>query len=97
VQDPIYGFELSGHHWRLKEEASCEDGSRSVRISTNARHQGWDEPDWVFHYDPLTRTWDACCELTYEWNQFDFPEKLLRSLIDFLNNNHPPVMKIHRD
>ena len=98
VQDPIYGFELHGKQWRLEEHLSNDDGSRSVRISTDARHQGHDDADWIFFYDPITRRWDRCCELNPDdnWKQFEEPEKLLQSLVDLLNNNHPPVMKIHR-
>ena len=98
VQNPIYGFELDGQLWRLEEHTICEDGSRSVRISTYARHQGWDEPDWTFYYDPLTHKWDCSrCLTTYDvWKQFEQPEKLLQSLVDFFNINHPPVMKIHQ-
>jgi len=96
VQDPIYGFELDGKQWRLQEHLSNDDGSRAVRISTDARNKEIEDPYRIFFYVPKFG-WDCDSDQAeYEiWWQISDPDTL-RSLTRFLNKNNPPVMKIHR-
>jgi len=98
VQDPIYGFELKGRKYRLQELAPLDE-TRRVQVSTNkVSFFADDEPSATFMYQAME---DRCewkfqeCFLT-GWDQFDEPLVILNSLADFLNNNHPPVMKIYR-
>jgi hypothetical protein len=98
VQDPIYGFELEGRKWRLQELAPLDE-TRRVKVSTNrVRFRADDEPSATFEYQAMEDHWGwsfQVCSAT-GWDQFHDPLLTLHSLAEFLNNNHPPVMNIHR-
>jgi len=99
VQDPIYGFELDGRKYWLQEIDPLTDGTRRVEVSTNKiRFKAEDEPSVTFTYQPMEDHWEWKSQGCFAtgWDQFDEPLSILNSLADFLNNNHPPVMKIHR-
>ena len=98
VQDPIYGFELDGRKYRLQELDPLIDGTRRVEVYTDAVVFMESDPSATFMYQVMENSWSwrfSKCFAT-GWDQFHDPLSILNSLADFLNNNHPPVMKIHR-
>ena len=99
VQDPIYGFELNGRKYRLQELDPLTDGTRRVEVYTNAVVFMESDPSATFMYQVMEDHWEWKYQSFYAmgWDQFHDPDSLLNSLAEFFNNNHPPVMKIHRD
>ena len=98
VQDPIYGFELDGRQYRLQELDPLTDGTRRVEVYTDAVVFMESDPSATFMYQVMENSWSwrfSKCFAT-GWDQFHDPLSILNSLADVLNNNHPPVMKIHR-
>jgi len=98
VQDPIYGFELDGRQYRLQEVGFPDSQTREVLISTDSICSTERDPQETFQYQAMEDHWEWKAQECFAtgWDQFDNPEKLLQSVAEFLNNNHPPVMKIHR-
>lgn len=98
VQDPIYGFELDGRQYWLQELDPLTDGTRRVEVYTDNVVRDEGDPSATFMYQVMEDHW----EWEYQgysatgWDQFRDPLSLLDSLAEFFNNNHPPVMKIHR-
>ena len=108
MQDPIYGFELDGRKYRLQELDPLIDGTRRVEVYTNAVVFMESDPSAIFYYqifmtrlegDELMENrwrWRHSKCFATGWDQFNDPDSLLNSLAEFFNNNHPPVMKLHR-
>ena len=98
VQDPIYGFELDGRKYRLQELDPVADGTRRVEVYTDSVVRNESDPSATFMYQVMEDHWEwkylSFC--AGGWDQFHDPLSLLKSLAEFFNNNHPPVMKIHR-
>jgi hypothetical protein len=99
VQDPIYGFELDGRKYRLRERDTLIDGTRQVEVSTDNVIKDENNLSATFQYQVMKDHWEWKVQGCFAtgWDQFDKPLSILNSLVNFLNNNHPPVMKIHRD
>ena len=98
VQDSIYGFELDGRQYRLQELDPLTDGTRRVEVYANAVVFMESDPSVTFMYQVMEDHWEWKYLLycATGWDQFHDSDSILNSLADFLNNNHPPVMKIHR-
>ena len=98
VQDPIYGFDLDGRKYRLQELDPVADGTRRVEVYTDSVVRNESDPSATFMYQVMEDHWEwkylSFC--AGGWDQFHDPLSLLKSLAEFFNNNHPPVMKIHR-
>lgn len=99
VQDPIYGFELDGRQYRLQELDPLTDGTRRVKVYTKSVVFMESDPSATLMYQFLENCWQWKAPQCFAagWDQFHDPISILSSLADFFNNNHPPVMKIHRD
>ena len=99
VQDPIYGFELNGRKYWLQELNPLTDGTRRVEVYTNAVAFMESDPSVIFMYQVMEDCWKWIYKWCFAsgWDQFHDSISILNSLSVFFNNNHPPVMKIHRD
>jgi hypothetical protein len=98
VQDPIYGFELEGRKYTIFEYGTLTDGTRRVEISTDSVIRNESDPSATFQYQVMADHWEWRVQGCFAtgWDQFHDPRSILNSLAEFLNNNHPPVMNIHR-
>jgi len=98
VQDPIYGFELDGRKYTIFEYGPLNDGMRQVEISTDSVVRNESDPSATLQYQIMENNWKWRVQGCFAtgWDQFHDHLSILNSLEQFLNNNHPPVMKRHR-
>jgi hypothetical protein len=99
VQDPIYGFELNERQYRLQELDTLIDETRKVEVSTDSVIRNESDPSATFQYQVMEDRWEWKTHICFSigLDQFQDPLSILNSLAEFLNNNHPPKMKIYRD